>query len=371
MAVARRTVELGRAARSQAKVKVRQPLREAVVVADERERARDRAARGAGARRAEREGRSPTSSEAEELADYEVKPNFRTLGPRFGARMREAAAAIAALDPAARRGRLRPRRARRRSTSTASEEALGADDLSLVMLPREGYQLERQANYAVALQARPRRRAACARASRARSCTRSRTRARAPASRSRTGSSWRFAATSGLLERRAPARRLRRRRDARRAACSSTARALDGAHTETARIDGSELEIALRRARLDRLAAGSLASPASAASGLRRRASGRGELDASPSCGARGRPRSPCTQVSSVRITIGGDDRHRDEQADDPEQAARRPRTPIAITRRMQPRRARHHQRDDHVALDLLHERRRRSAPPAPCRARS
>ena len=38
MAVARRTVELGRAARSQAKVKVRQPLREAVVVADERER---------------------------------------------------------------------------------------------------------------------------------------------------------------------------------------------------------------------------------------------------------------------------------------------------------------------------------------------
>ena len=39
MAVARRTVELGRAARSQAKIKVRQPLREAVVVADERERA--------------------------------------------------------------------------------------------------------------------------------------------------------------------------------------------------------------------------------------------------------------------------------------------------------------------------------------------
>ena len=56
MAVARRTVELGRAARSQAGVKVRQPLREAVVVADERERARDRAARAAGAGRAEREG---------------------------------------------------------------------------------------------------------------------------------------------------------------------------------------------------------------------------------------------------------------------------------------------------------------------------
>ena len=45
MAVARRTVELGRAARSQARIKVRQPLREAVVVADERERRRSSGSR--------------------------------------------------------------------------------------------------------------------------------------------------------------------------------------------------------------------------------------------------------------------------------------------------------------------------------------
>jgi isoleucyl-tRNA synthetase len=32
------------------------------------------------------------------------------------------------------------------------QERLGSEDLSLVMLPRAGYQLERQANYAVALQ---------------------------------------------------------------------------------------------------------------------------------------------------------------------------------------------------------------------------
>jgi isoleucyl-tRNA synthetase len=39
MRVARDAVELGRAARAQARVKVRQPLREAVVVAADRERA--------------------------------------------------------------------------------------------------------------------------------------------------------------------------------------------------------------------------------------------------------------------------------------------------------------------------------------------
>ena len=40
MAVARETVRLGLAARGQAKIKVRQPLREAVVVADRRASAR-------------------------------------------------------------------------------------------------------------------------------------------------------------------------------------------------------------------------------------------------------------------------------------------------------------------------------------------
>ena len=52
---------------AQAKIKVRQPLREAVVVADERERAAIARLRGPGARRAEREG-ARYVAEAEELA---------------------------------------------------------------------------------------------------------------------------------------------------------------------------------------------------------------------------------------------------------------------------------------------------------------
>ena len=44
MALARETVRLGLGARGKAKIKVRQPLREAVVVADGRERIGDRTA---------------------------------------------------------------------------------------------------------------------------------------------------------------------------------------------------------------------------------------------------------------------------------------------------------------------------------------
>jgi isoleucyl-tRNA synthetase len=149
MGVARRTVELGRAARSQAKVKVRQPLREAVVVADPRERA--------AIERLESQvldelnvKRISYVEEAEELASYEAKPNFRELGPRFGPRMPAVAKAVAQLDPGAAAAAFDAG-----DTVTievdGAEERLGPDDLSLVMLPREGYQLERQANYAVAL----------------------------------------------------------------------------------------------------------------------------------------------------------------------------------------------------------------------------
>jgi len=149
MAVARRTVELGRAARSQAKIKVRQPLREAVVVADERERAaiarlEDQVLDELNVKSISYVG------EAEELADYEVKPNYRALGPRFGSRMRDAAAAIEALDPAAVAAAF-DRGDNVHISVGGREESLSAEDLSLVMLPRGGYQLERQANYAVAL----------------------------------------------------------------------------------------------------------------------------------------------------------------------------------------------------------------------------
>ena len=97
MRLARKLVTIGRAARTDAKVKVRQPLRHALVVIpaadvpdlegleklimEELNVKRVEIARG-----------------LEELVTYSVKPNFRALGPRFGAQVKEVAKDLASAD---------------------------------------------------------------------------------------------------------------------------------------------------------------------------------------------------------------------------------------------------------------------------------
>ena len=198
MAVARATVALGLAARAQAKMKLRQPLHEAVVVA-------------AGAERSAIERLAPIVrdelnvkrlrfvSEADELGSYTVKPNYRSFGP-----------AVREGDAAGRgRGRVfgsRPRRGRFRGRRTGG---------NLDRRPRPRARRRRSAARAPAarrLSARARgltrRRAggsrstsrSAARASRARSSTRSRRRARTPACASRTGSTLSLAGPPELLD---------------------------------------------------------------------------------------------------------------------------------------------------------------------------
>jgi isoleucyl-tRNA synthetase len=145
MQVARDAVELGRAARAQAKVKVRQPLHEAVVVAADRERAAIE--RFEDLVRSELNVRSLRYvSEADELGRFELKPNYRTLGPRFGRQMPQVAAAIAALDP----GRLREG-GRVGVNFNGQEHEIGPEDVQIVLQPLEGYQVERSGTHAVAL----------------------------------------------------------------------------------------------------------------------------------------------------------------------------------------------------------------------------
>src|SRR6201999_2418503 len=149
MAAVRRTVSLGLAARAASKVKLRQPLRRAVVVANEDERAAI-------------EARSDLVtaelnvkeldfvSEQGDLVSYEIKPNYRALGPRFGKNMPQVAAALAALDPA-----------RVAATLAAGGEVgisidgvdhtLGPDDITMALKPLEGYEVEAEAGHAVAL----------------------------------------------------------------------------------------------------------------------------------------------------------------------------------------------------------------------------
>ena len=96
----------GLAARGHGKLKVRQPLRAAVVVAAGEERAAIERMRSIVLDELNvKELRFV--SEAGELGSYEVKPNYRALGPRFGKQMPQVAAAIEALEPAHVAGALR------------------------------------------------------------------------------------------------------------------------------------------------------------------------------------------------------------------------------------------------------------------------
>jgi isoleucyl-tRNA synthetase len=85
-------------------------------------------------------------SEADELGSFELKPNYRALGPRFGKQMPQVAAAIAALDPT------RLRAGHRVGINVdGHDHDVGPDDVTVVLQPLEGYQVERSGTHAVAL----------------------------------------------------------------------------------------------------------------------------------------------------------------------------------------------------------------------------
>lgn len=150
MAVARETVRLGLAARGQAKLKVRQPLHEAVIVATGSER--EAIERLAPLVRDELNVKALRFvSEADELVSMTVKPNYRALGPRFGKDMPQVAAAVASLDAGQVSAALRAGRTVGIAID-GREHALGAEDLQLAMEPLEGYELEREGSHAVALE---------------------------------------------------------------------------------------------------------------------------------------------------------------------------------------------------------------------------
>jgi isoleucyl-tRNA synthetase len=150
MAIARETVRLGLAARSTAKLKVRQPLAEAVVVASGRERTAIERLEAV-VREELNVRRVRFVAGAEELGEYEVKANYRTLGPRFGKDMPRAAEAIAALDPAHVAAAVREGRELGIAID-GRDHTLSSEDLLLTMRAPEGYAVEREGAHAVALE---------------------------------------------------------------------------------------------------------------------------------------------------------------------------------------------------------------------------
>jgi isoleucyl-tRNA synthetase len=150
MAAVRRTVELGRAARGDSRLKTRQPLRRAIVVATDSER--EAIAQHVDLVTAELNVKEVDFvAEESELVGYEVKPNYRSLGPRFGKDMPQLAAAVGALDAAGVAEAIRDGRDVGVNVG-GHDHSLGPDDLTLVMKPLDGYQVEAESGHAVALE---------------------------------------------------------------------------------------------------------------------------------------------------------------------------------------------------------------------------
>jgi isoleucyl-tRNA synthetase len=150
MEAVRLTVELGRAARAQAKAKVRQPLRRAVIVANDAERAAIEARTDLVTSELNVK-ELDFVTDTSELVSYSAKPNYRALGPRFGKNMPQVAAAVEALD-AAHVAAVLAEGGVIGISIDGSDHSLGPDDVTLALQPLEGYEVEAESGHAVALQ---------------------------------------------------------------------------------------------------------------------------------------------------------------------------------------------------------------------------
>jgi isoleucyl-tRNA synthetase len=149
MALVRRLVELGRTARADSGLKVRQPLSRALASAPGFERLPadllDEIASELNVGAVTGIGGAGGS-----LVDTTAKANFRALGKRFGKRVQPVAAAIAAADAAALKEALR---AEGVATVTVDGEAvsLGPDEVVVTEKPREGWAVAAEAGATLAL----------------------------------------------------------------------------------------------------------------------------------------------------------------------------------------------------------------------------
>ena len=149
VALARRLVELGRAARADAKVKTRQPLRRALVGTA----AHDRLSEELRAEIADELNLGtlePLSAAGADLVDHTAKGNFRALGRRFAQETPKVAAAIAASDASALATALA-------ATGTAvvnvdgAEVEVTADEVIVSERPREGWSVVNEQGETIAL----------------------------------------------------------------------------------------------------------------------------------------------------------------------------------------------------------------------------
>jgi isoleucyl-tRNA synthetase len=148
MALARSLVSLGRMVRTEARVRVRQPLSHAVVHVPGDPSALDQVLPQVAEELNVKDVHFAGS--ADELASWRAKPNFRVLGPKLGRQVQEVATALSADD-----GSLAARLARGETvevTVPSGPVTLAPADVELVQQDREGWAMAADGPFAVALE---------------------------------------------------------------------------------------------------------------------------------------------------------------------------------------------------------------------------
>ena len=150
VALTRRLVELGRAARAQSKVKIRQPLSRALVAAP-------------GWKSLDSEMREQIADELNvislddlagagtDLVDVSIKANFKSLGARYGGDVQAIAKALAAADAPALVAQIRKDRSITVNYSPDKSASIEESDLVITETPRTGWAVSSHSGESVAL----------------------------------------------------------------------------------------------------------------------------------------------------------------------------------------------------------------------------
>jgi isoleucyl-tRNA synthetase len=149
VALVRRVVELGRAARAASSVRTRQPLARALVSAPGWSSLPAELVAEVASELNVLDMASLSASEGD-LVDVTAKANFRSLGKRFGKQVQEVAAAIAAADAAALAAGLRAGTARIELPAIGVID-LAEEDVVITETPREGWSVASGEGETVAL----------------------------------------------------------------------------------------------------------------------------------------------------------------------------------------------------------------------------
>jgi len=149
VAQTRRIVELGRAARAESAVKIRQPLSQALIAASGWTQLPDEM-KGQIAEELNVLSLQDISTAGEDLVHVKVKANFRSLGAKYGKSVQEIAQLISSADPAHLVSSIRANGTHQLESGTSSWR-IDIDDLAITEEPKVGWTVATHDSESVAL----------------------------------------------------------------------------------------------------------------------------------------------------------------------------------------------------------------------------